>query len=239
MKLAESMRKPLFFQRAASSALIAYLSLAYCQITWAQESNNQTVTSAADGSTGNTNATASNSNKTQEQQNSKSNNEGRQQAHERLQRLKTLQLREKTHERTGTYHNPAMSFSTQLPEGCQITELGDRSMRAFLPRQESFLSFAATAQPVSPQVDLSWFFQQVIEHLPPSWKILRQEATTLDGNKGYALEAEEIHPSGNTYRERIYVMRNQKIMIFDVSCPMENVKSNNASIKTIWAQLRF
>jgi uncharacterized oligopeptide transporter (OPT) family protein len=113
------------------------------------------------------------------------------------------------------------------------------SMRAFLPRAESFLSFAATAQPVSPQVDLSWFFQQVIQHLPPSWKILRQESTTLDGNKGYALEAEENHPSGNTYRQRIYVMRNQKIMIFDVSCPIENVTSNNASIKTIWAQLRL
>lgn len=165
--------------------------------------------------------------------------EGRQSAHERLQKLKSLQMRESIHQKTGTYHNAAMSFSTSLPEGCQITELGDRSMRAFLPRPESFLSFAATAQPVSAQVDLAWFFQQVIQHLPPSWKVLRQEATMLDGNKAYALEAEELHPSGNTYRERIYVMRNQRIMIFDVSCPMETMKTNNASIKTIWAQLRF
>lgn len=244
MKIAKNaMRRTISLQHIAFSAGLSYcLSLANCSLAFAQNSNTKTTAaaeSAAESKAENTDPTAKNSNKAPEQQNKPSNDEGRQQAHERLQRLKTMQVREKTQEKTGSYHNAAMSFSTQIPEGCQITELGDRSMRAFLPRAESFLSFAATAQPVSPQVDLSWFFQQVIQHLPPSWKILRQESTTLDGNKGYALEAEENHPSGNTYRQRIYVMRNQKIMIFDVSCPIENVTSNNASIKTIWAQLRL
>lgn len=164
---------------------------------------------------------------------------GRLDAHERLQHLKSLQLREKDQEKTAAYHNQPMGFSTVLPEGSQITELGDRAMRAFLPRPDSFLSFAATAQPVSAQVDLAWFFQQTIQHLPASWRIMRQEATTIDGTKAYALEAQELHPSGNTYRERIYVMRGQRIVIFDVSCPMNNVKTNNSSIKTIWTQLHF
>lgn len=222
---------------ALGFAVLSQLLLTYGSVCKAQTPQNNT--DAANQTGAPADSQTSNSKIPNKSSKDKSTTEGRQQAHERLQHLRSMQMREKSHDKTGTYRNAAMSFSTQLPEGCQITELGDRSMRAFLPRPESFLSFAATAQPVSPQVDLAWFFQQVVQHLPPSWRILRQESPLLDGNKAYALEAEEIHPSGNTYRERIYVMRNQRIMIFDVSCPMDNAKTNNGFIKNIWAQLHF
>lgn len=137
------------------------------------------------------------------------------------------------------YKNAPMAFSTLLPEGAEISELGERSMRAFLPKQDRYLSFSAASQEVSAQVDLAWFFKQVIQHLPPNWKVIRQESTTVDGNPGYALEADEANPGGSTYRQRIYAMRRHKILIFDVSCPMQSLKTNNQAIKNIWTNLHL
>lgn len=159
-------------------------------------------------------------------------------ARAKLKRIRSMPLHNSVHEK-GNYTNKVMGFSTQLPQGAQITELGDRAMRSFLTRPDSFLSFSAAAQDVSAHVDIAWFFQQVIKHLPPNWKVIRQEQTDLDGNTAYAFEAEEIHPGESTYRERIYVMRQNRILIFDVTCPMQNLKSNESLIKDIWTHLHF
>ncbi len=141
--------------------------------------------------------------------------------------------------RAASYVNKGMGISTNIPANWKVSELSDRAMRAGLSEKDNSLTFTATSSDINERVSLDWYYDEASKRLPRGWQITKAERTQIDGVPAIAIEVKERRGKSENYRQRVYVIKSQKLFVFDVMCPISDMAKNNSLIKGIWSNLRF
>lgn len=138
-----------------------------------------------------------------------------------------------------SYANTGMGFRTKIPAGWKISEYGDHAMRASMTKEDDFLAFSASSSDANPRLTLDYFYDEAMKRLPSGWVLKKQERTVIDGVPAIAMEAIVKKGSREMYRQRIYVLKQGKLMVFDFLCPAADLLVHSSTIRNISGNLQL